>query len=141
MDFYTFSANDVDTATDAAMETLLWQAGDRTDEEGNTTGTTWDEDFDVDDFAPGQRDKMRALIEAFMNDEEETNLEDLQTVKATPEQIGHDYVLTTGGHGAGFWDRGYGEAGERLSEVCRAERAEWYLYVGADDMLHCGDLD
>lgn len=28
---------------------------------------------------------------------------------------GHDFALTRNGHGAGFWDRGYGEAGEALT--------------------------
>lgn len=34
-------------------------------------------------------------------------------------QHGHDFALTRNGHGAGFWDRGYGEVGERLSESAR----------------------
>lgn len=34
---------------------------------------------------------------------------------------GHDFHLTRDGHGAGFWDRGYGEAGDLLTE-----RAEEY---------------
>lgn len=33
---------------------------------------------------------------------------------------GHDLRLTSGGHGAGFWDRGLGELGERLSDAARA---------------------
>ena len=31
------------------------------------------------------------------------------------QQIGHDFILTRNGHGAGFWDRGLGERGEVLS--------------------------
>ncbi|UZJ23692.1 hypothetical protein RHODO2019_10780 [Rhodococcus antarcticus] len=39
---------------------------------------------------------------------------------ATPsEQMGHDFYLTRCGHGAGFWDRGLGELGDRLSEAAR----------------------
>ena len=33
------------------------------------------------------------------------------------EQNGHDLWLTHGRHGAGFWDRGYGEIGEKLTEA------------------------
>lgn len=33
------------------------------------------------------------------------------------EQNGHDLWLTQGRHGAGFWDRGYGETGEKLTEA------------------------
>lgn len=34
-------------------------------------------------------------------------------------QHGHDFSLTRNGHGAGFWDRGYGESGELLSKACK----------------------
>lgn len=36
-----------------------------------------------------------------------------------PEQCGHDFYLTRNGHGAGFWDRGLGAIGERLTDACR----------------------
>lgn len=35
----------------------------------------------------------------------------------TPQQIAHDFWLTREHHGAGFWDRGYGEAGTRLTAM------------------------
>lgn len=149
-EIFAYSANEVDIATDAAMETLLWQAGEIHDEAGNSTGTTWDAEYDVDDFVPEARVKMREFLDAFMNDENDVNLTDLVSTGHVAgwgndtrkiAQIGHDYVLTTGGHGAGFWDRGHGEAGERLSEVCRAERHEWGLWVDADGKLHCHDLE
>jgi len=34
-----------------------------------------------------------------------------------PERAGHDFWLTREGHGAGFWDRGLGIAGDRLSDA------------------------
>jgi hypothetical protein len=37
-----------------------------------------------------------------------------------PEQVGHDLWLTRNHHGAGFWDRGAGEAGEALTVVAHA---------------------
>lgn len=33
---------------------------------------------------------------------------------------GHDLYLTAVGHGTGFWDRGLGELGDRLTNACRA---------------------
>jgi hypothetical protein len=36
------------------------------------------------------------------------------------EQAGHDLRLTAGGHGAGFWDRGLGELGDRLTAHAKA---------------------
>lgn len=35
-------------------------------------------------------------------------------------QNGHDFWLTREGHGAGFWDRGYGAVGDRLSDASKA---------------------
>lgn len=35
------------------------------------------------------------------------------------EQIGHDFWLSRNGHGAGFFDRGLGEIGDKLQELSR----------------------
>lgn len=35
------------------------------------------------------------------------------------DQAGYDFWLTRNGHGAGFWDRGRGEQGERLSKASK----------------------
>lgn len=139
-----YSDSEIDIATDQAMATLLWAAGEYQNEDG-VYEFTWDERFSVDEFSPDQVAAMRAKLQSFM----ERCLEDLvatghnagwENNTGKLAQIGHDYVLTTGGHGAGFWDRGHGEAGDRLSEVCRAERAEWSLYVGDDGKLYCAEL-
>ena len=46
--------------------------------------------------------------------------------------IGHDLYLTIAGHGVGFWDRGLGDLGDKLSEVCRklAYQKEPVFYRG-----------
>ena len=48
---------------------------------------------------------------------------------------GHDFWLTRNGHGAGFWDRGYGDAGEELSELAK-EFGEANIYMGDDNMIY-----
>ena len=53
----------------------------------------------------------------------------------TPEQIGHDLLLTRNGHGAGFWDRGLGEIGDQLTGVCE-KMGEVYVYEGDDGMIY-----
>jgi hypothetical protein len=149
-----YSDAQIDRATDQAMITLLWSAGDRTDEDGNGL-YPWDSKFTVDDFADGQRDKMREIIAEFMT----TNLEILVRSGHVDnpfggngnnrdiEVIGHDYVLTSGGHGTGFWDRGLGELGDRLTEACKATYREWYLYTGEERIdgepgkLYCNELE
>lgn len=52
-----------------------------------------------------------------------------------PAQIGHDFVLTRNGHGAGFWDRGLGDRGDRLTAACKPY-GEWDLYPGDDGLLY-----
>ena len=51
------------------------------------------------------------------------------------EQNGHDFWLTRNGHGAGFWDRGYGKAGEDLSTAARVH-GECWPYVGDDGLVY-----
>ena len=50
------------------------------------------------------------------------------------ECAGHDFWLTRAGHGTGFWDRGLGELGERLSKASRSFGESW-LYVGDDGKI------
>ena len=59
---------------------------------------------------------------------------------STPaERFGHDLWLTRNGHGAGYWDRGLGELGERLSDAARS-LGEAYACVADDDdeTVHVG---
>jgi len=44
------------------------------------------------------------------------------------EYAGSDFWLTRSGHGVGFWDRGLGELGDRLTAICgQFPRIEPYL--------------
>jgi|TARA_R110002020_G_scaffold320795_1_gene536666 hypothetical protein len=51
------------------------------------------------------------------------------------DSAGHDFWLTRNGHGAGFWDRGLGELGDRLSDAATAF-GEAHLYAGDDGKLY-----
>lgn len=137
-DIAPYSGAEVQAATDQALATLLWVS---TTEDG----TPLDQEYTTEDFAPQMIKGMHKLIDSFMTE----NLEIL--VKSghvagwgndmgKVEQIGHDYVLTTGGHGAGFWDRGLGELGDKLTEACKAESHEWCVFPLDDGKLWCDDL-
>ncbi|GAA3632936.1 hypothetical protein [Microlunatus ginsengisoli] len=54
----------------------------------------------------------------------------------TPAQVAHDFWLTRNRHGAGFWDRGYGEDGDTLTEAAHAYGGV-DLYIGEDGRIHC----
>jgi hypothetical protein len=45
----------------------------------------------------------------------------------SPSQAGHDFLLTRNRHGAGFWDRGLGDIGDKLTEAAHAygHAEEW----------------
>jgi hypothetical protein len=50
------------------------------------------------------------------------------------QQIGHDFWLTRNRHGVGFWDRGLGDRGNRLTEIAQS-MGEIELYVGDDGQI------
>lgn len=50
---------------------------------------------------------------------------------------GHDFWLTRNGHGAGFWDRGLGDVGDKLTAACKPY-GPCDLYVGDDGIVVLG---
>jgi hypothetical protein len=50
-------------------------------------------------------------------------------------QAGHDFALTRNHHGAGYWDHGIGDEGERLT-IMAHEQGEAELYLGDDNLLY-----
>ncbi len=60
---------------------------------------------------------------------------DLEASGLSSEQAGHDFWLTRNGHGAGFWDRGLGALGERLSKESKPY-GSCDLYVGDDGQIY-----
>lgn len=50
------------------------------------------------------------------------------------ERAGTDYWFTRNGHGAGFWDRGLGEVGDKLSDACRYSTVD--VYLGDDGKVY-----
>lgn len=51
------------------------------------------------------------------------------------ELSGHDFWLTRVGHGAGFWDRGLGIAGEVLTRASK-NFGEVYPTIGDDNLIY-----
>lgn len=115
------NTNYVQTAFESALETLLWS---ETDDDGNPFGDEYSE-FDITGELSTFHQQLRAFIQS--------NAEDLEGISAT--SCGYDFVLTRNGHGAGFWDRGYGELGDRLTASCKPY-GKCSLYVGDDGLLY-----
>lgn len=122
------------------IECALWSSyDDARDPSG--TGLMLDANYDANDLTEECRAEMNRECREFID----ANRADLDAYAEQrgydPSQgsvwsyAGHDFWLTRNGHGAGFWDRGLGELGDRLADAARPY-GECYLYVVADE-IHC----
>lgn len=79
-------------------------------------GSPLDESFELSDICPDTLAEMVADCDEFC----EAWGHVMAETEGSDSQHGHDFWLTRNGHGAGFWDRGYGKAGETLSKWAKA---------------------
>ena len=115
----------------------LWSSVD-----GDDTPLDDSEKYGEDKLAAETVQKMESDCDKFiqLNDDD---LREYAEQRAIPigaeytaeECAGHDFWLTRAGHGCGFWDRGLGELGERLSKAS-ASFGECWLYVGDDGKIY-----
>lgn len=117
----------VDDFTAAYIECALWSSVHY--EDGEDDGQPMDDLYGADDLAPVARAEIERECAEFV----EFNANDLALVDA--DRAGHDFWLTRNGHGAGYWDRGLGDLGNRLTAACRPY-GESTLYVGQDGQLY-----
>lgn len=64
--------------------------------------------------------KARAAMRRDCRDFVRANRTDLQASGQSADNAGHDFWLARNHHGAGFWDRGLGEIGDRLTKAAQA---------------------
>lgn len=118
--------DDVEEFVSQYCETMLWCTGDYDTDNGSYPEDNLDERYSVADVAPELLERVRREATDFI----EANASDLTELDA--RQCGHDFALTRNGHGAGFWDRGYGDVGDRLTEACRPYGEDnWFSQSGA----------
>lgn len=82
--------------------------------------------YDIDDITTETLAEMKSDCASFYQSEE-TDLADME-----PGQAGYDFWLSRNGHGAGFFDRGLGDKGDRLQKAARVW-GEVNLYVDLTD--------
>lgn len=102
----------LDEFTTAYIECALWSTYDNSNESG---GEPLDANYGPEDIAPATLARMVDDCNVFRLTEGA-----LLAKAGTDAQNGHDFWLTREGHGAGFWDRGYGTVGDKLTKVCKA---------------------
>lgn len=98
-----------DEFTAAYIECALWSTDNPNDKSEDPEKC--DERFDIESMPGLLRGRMVEDCAVFQHDNEAllAELDDMQS--------GHDFWLTREGHGAGFWDRGLGELGDKLTKA------------------------
>lgn len=111
----------LDTFTQGYAEALFWTDcnADR-DDVGEATFV---------ELAPAA---LASIVED-CRDFQDANADDLAEID--DHQAGVDFWLTRNRHGAGFWDRGHGDKGKRLTEAAHAYGA-CDVYRGDDGLLY-----
>lgn len=120
----------------AYIEAALWSSTDTIE---GIESVPLDSVFDVSDLTLETLQKCIDDCEQFQR-ENSADLElayDLYPVNkwSHDEQAGHDFWLTRNRHGAGFWDRGLGDVGDRLTQAAH-KFGEIDPYVGDDGKLY-----
>jgi hypothetical protein len=94
------------------IECALWSSVDY------ETGDTLDDFCDASDISPNCYRSMKSDCYDFIR----SNFVDLREYVEcrSADSAGHDFWLTRHHHGAGFWDRGLGKLGDRLTEAAHA---------------------
>ena len=109
----------LDEFTRAFLECALWAECDHDKEDYPPL----DKDYDITDFSEETIIELKNDCDSFR----ESNAE-LLSQAGDDEQNGHDFWLTRNGHGVGFWDRGYGDVGRKLSDACKPYGSV-FLYI------------
>lgn len=102
----------VDQVTHGFLVCMLWaESGDPESPLGEIAG--------LEDLAPQTRTAAREICEDFAHYCARVRIR-LDRVRGMgPESIGHDLWLTSQGHGTGFWDRGLGALGDKLTVAAK----------------------
>lgn len=121
------SADDVAEFLDAYVECALWSSTDMDTEEPL--------DANHSDVHETTRAEMLEECKSFMVDNADDIAQAIEVHGYSIARAGHDFWLTRNHHGAGFWDRGLGDIGKRLTDAAHA-CGEVDLYVGDDGEVY-----
>jgi hypothetical protein len=122
---------------DGYITCALWSSTDESDESG---GEPMDANYGPDDIDDASLQALQSEASDFFSQyylELDEYAHEYQPAGGYDpwECAGHDFWLTRNGHGAGFWDRGLGELGERLTRASKAY-GSCDLYVGDDGKVY-----
>lgn len=122
---------ELDTFTEGYIICALWAEMDNSTE---TVGNQLQDNYGIEDIAPEALEK----IVADCTDFQQANmalLDEYVALGYTLGHAGHDFWLTRNGHGTGFWDRGLGDLGHKLTAAAKVY-GSCDIYVGDDNKLY-----
>lgn len=108
---------------DAYLTCLVWSSS-ATDDNGEEFESL--ESFDLSESA-----KTKSAYDCAQFIEAAGDLLDNLPSGYDFSNAGHDFWLTRNGHGAGFWDRGLGERGDKLTSLSKSF-ASRNVYIDAE---------
>lgn len=125
------------------VDAACWADLDQSEREGAVEGELGAEAYEyrVADLDDESLANVTEVCENFLNGNREL-CEAYALEYASPqgedvwECLGHDLWLTQRGHGVGFWDRGLGELGDKLTEACKADRRDDVPWLDAEGIVH-----
>lgn len=121
------------------LTAALWSSTDTLPGSLDESGEGETVNLDNYEWADGESEKLQAQCISFIHYAENALLEYSEKYKPNEHDVwecaGHDFGLTRNGHGVGFWDRGLGELGKRLTDASKAFGTV-DLYLGDDEKVY-----
>lgn len=117
---------DVNKVYNHFVGAMLWSSSDEYGE-----AEFLDENHEISDVDPDCEIIIKKKIKGFLDENENT----IDELGISEEMVGHDLWLDPVGHGAGFWDRGYGEKGKKLSKSSKKYFKDESPEVGDDGKI------
>ncbi|CCD94663.1 hypothetical protein BRAO375_3660057 [Bradyrhizobium sp. ORS 375] len=108
------------TETSPAYDSDEWHSEKcrKAQEDGCADGTI-PGDTGFDDLSADALADIISDCAAFQRDNEALLEAAYESGHYDADRAGNDYWYTRNGHGCGFWDRGLGDIGDKLSDACR----------------------
>lgn len=134
----TVTENNIQEFIRGYLTAALWSSTHTfMSEDGQTELDTVE--LDGYEWADGEAEKLHDECRDFIQANTDDLIAYVDTLSEGKEWdcAGHDFWFTRNGHGVGYWDRGLGELGERLTKATKAY-GEVYLYLGDDELVYVG---
>jgi len=118
------------------IQAALWSSSSTDPESGEDV-----ESLEGETFGPGELEKRRSECNDFLAYARDLLTQYVEERQFHPggysawELAGHDFWLTRCGHGAGFWGRGLGELGNKLTDAANTF-GNIDLYLGDDGLVY-----